>query len=107
MLSINDLRKEYRLKHLDLSNLNQDPFLQFYTWFEEAKQAKVAELNAMVLATASVAGRPSCRSVLLKQMDGKGFSFFTNYESRKGKELASNPFASVTFYWTELERQVI
>jgi pyridoxamine 5'-phosphate oxidase len=107
MLNINDLRKEYRLKSLDLSNLNPDPFLQFYAWFEEAQEAQVSELNAMVLATASAEGRPSCRTVLLKQMDNRGMTFFTNYDSRKGKELASNPFACVTFYWSELERQVI
>lgn len=107
MLNINDLRREYRLKYLDLSRLNLNPFLQFCLWFEEARQAQVLELNAMVLATASKEGRPSCRTVLLKQMNLSGFSFFTNYDSRKGKDLTSNPFACATLYWAELERQVI
>jgi pyridoxamine 5'-phosphate oxidase len=107
MLNIHGLRKEYRLKSLNLNDLNSDPFLQFYVWFTEAEQAQVLELNVMALATASVEGRPSCRIVLLKQMDARGFSFFTNYDSRKGQELARNPFACATFYWHELERQVI
>ena len=107
MLNISNLRKEYRLKSLDISNLNSDPFLQFTVWFEEARHAKVLEFNAMALATASAQGRPSCRTVLLKGADSKGFLFFTNYESRKGIDLACNPFACVTFYWREIERQVI
>lgn len=107
MFNINTLRKEYRLKSLDLNHLNPDPFLQFMAWFQEVLQAKVEEPNAMTLATASATGRPSCRTVLLKAVDGRGFLFFTNYHSRKGQELESNPFACVTFYWKELERQVI
>lgn len=107
MLNISTLRKEYRLKSLDISNLNADPFLQFNHWFQEAQNAQVLEANAMTLATASSQGRPSCRTVLLKGIDSKGLLFFTNYDSRKGIELASNPFACVTFYWSELERQVI
>jgi pyridoxamine 5'-phosphate oxidase len=107
MLNINHLRREYRLKPLDLNHLNADPFSQFSTWFVEAEQAQVLELNAMALATVSLEGRPSCRTVLLKQMDARGFSFFTNYESRKGQELSNNPFACITFYWAVLERQII
>jgi pyridoxamine 5'-phosphate oxidase len=107
MLDINHIRKEYRLKSLDINNLNPDPFLQFNAWFDEAQLAEVMEANAMALATASAQGRPSCRIVLLKGSDSKGFLFFTNYNSRKGIDLASNPFACVTFYWRELERQVI
>lgn len=107
MLNIYELRREYRLKSLDLSDLNSNPFVQFCTWFEEARQAQVLELNAMALATASLEGRPSCRNVLLKQIDTRGFIFFTNYDSRKGKDLEQNPFACATFYWAELERQVI
>lgn len=107
MLNINELRREYRLKSLDLSSLNTSPFLQFCLWFEEARQAQVLELNAMALATASREGRPSCRTLLLKQIDAKGFIFFTNYDSRKGQDLAGNPLACATFYWAELERQVI
>lgn len=107
MLNIKDLRREYTLKPLDLSDLNTDPFLQFSVWFEEAQQAGILELNAMNLATASLEGHPSCRTVLLKQMDEKGFSFFTNYNSCKGQELAKNPYACINFYWAALERQVI
>jgi pyridoxamine 5'-phosphate oxidase len=107
MLDVIHIRKEYRLKSLDISNLNSDPFLQFNAWFDEAQHAEVMEANAMALATASAQGRPSCRIVLLKGSDAKGFLFFTNYNSRKGTDLASNPFACVTFYWPELERQVI
>lgn len=107
MLNIKHLRREYRLKPLGLSLLNPDPFLQFLVWFEEAQQAQLLEFNAMALATASFEGRPSCRMVLLKQMDARGFAFFTNYDSRKGQDLACNPFACATFYWAVLERQVI
>lgn len=106
MLNFNDLRKEYELKSLDLSHLNRDPFLQFFIWFEEAKNNLAAEHNAMALATASLEGRPSCRMVLIKEVDGRGFSFFTNYESRKGRDLTDNPVACGTFYWALLERQV-
>ena len=107
MLNIHELRKEYRLKSLDVDKLNPHPFWQFALWFEEAQQAQIPEFNAMTLATATPEGTPSCRTILLKQIDLRGFSFFTNYESRKGKELASNPLACATFYWHELERQVI
>lgn len=107
MLNINNLRREYRLKSLDLNDLNTDPFLQFCAWFEEARLGQILELNAMALATATRKGRPSCRTILLKQIDSKGFVFFTNSDSRKGRELAENPFASAVFYWAELERQVI
>lgn len=100
-------RKEYQLRSLDIDNLNPNPFLQFSLWLEEAQQAQIPEYNAMALATATLQGIPSCRTVLLKHVDGRGLSFFTNYESRKGKELASNPLACATFYWRELERQVI
>ncbi len=107
MLNISNLRKEYQLKSLDLNTLNPDPFLQFKIWFQEAQQAQVMESNAMSLATVSAQGRPSCRIVLLKGLDTKGLLFFTNYESRKGRDLLSTPFACVTFFWAELERQVI
>jgi pyridoxamine 5'-phosphate oxidase len=107
MLDISNLRKEYRFKSLDIDNLDSHPFSQFNSWFQEAQQAQVLESNAMSLATTSDKGRPSCRSLLLKGVDSKGFLFFTNYESRKGIDLACNPFACMTFYWRELERQVI
>ena len=107
MLKINELRREYRLKPLDQNNLKDDPFLQFSSWFEQAVEAHVLEPNAMALATASLDGHPSCRIVLLKEIDCRGFLFFTNYESRKGQDLASNPFACVNFHWNILERQVV
>jgi len=107
MLNINRLRREYHLKPLEINQLNDNPFLQFSVWFEEARQANVLEINAMALATASPEGRPSCRIVLLKEMDRRGFSFFTNYESRKGEELTANPYACANFHWKILERQVI
>lgn len=107
MLDINELRKDYQLKSLEIKDLNPDPFLQFEIWFQHAQQAQVGEPNAMILATASAEKRPSCRTVLLKGIDAKGFLFFTNYNSRKGEDLASNPFACTTFFWHELERQVV
>lgn len=108
MLDIKNLRNEYGLKSLDISDLNLDPFLQFKLWFEEAQHAQIAEVNAMSLATSSDQGRPSCRTILLKGIDEKGgFQFFSNYDSRKGVDLDSNPFACMLFYWRELERQVI
>lgn len=107
MLNLHQLRQEYRLKALDINDLDRDPFKQFTKWFQEAVTAQIPEMNAMALATATTLGRPSCRMVLLKEVLDEGFTFFTNTESRKGKELADNPFACVTFYWHELERQII
>jgi len=88
------------------SDANPDPLLQFQKWFAEALAAQIKEPNAMVLATVGPGGRPSTRTVLLKGVDARGFSFFTNYESRKALELAANPHAALTFPWLELERQV-
>lgn len=106
MLNINNLRKEYRLKSLDLKDLNDDPFQQFKSWFEDAQMAQILEPNALILSTASLEAKPSSRALLLKQMDDKGFIFFTNYESRKSHELQKNPYASALFLWKEVERQV-
>jgi len=105
-LSIADMRREYRQPGFDESDVNEDPFLQFQTWFQDAVHADVIESNAMILATATPDGSPSVRVVLLKGMDGDGFVFYTNYESRKGHELNSNPRAALLFYWPELTRQV-
>ena len=88
-------------------DLAKDPFRQFEKWFQEAEAAKVHEPNAMTLATASADGKPSARTVLLKGLDGRGFMFFSNYQSRKGRELEANPRASLVFPWFVLERQVI
>ena len=88
-------------------DLARDPFRQFERWFQEAEAAKLLEPNAMTLATCTRDGRPSARTVLLKGMDSRGFVFFTNYESRKGRELTENPHATLVFPWLALERQVI
>ncbi len=106
-MSLADLRKEYSLAGLAEKDLARDPFRQFEKWFQEAEAAKLTEPNAMTLATATRDGRPSARTVLLKGLDGRGFVFFSNYESRKGRELEVNPQATLVFPWIALERQVI
>lgn len=106
-MSLADLRKDYSLSGLLEKDLARDPFRQFDKWFQEAEAAKLTEPNAMTLATATRDGRPSARTVLLKGVDGRGFVFYTNYESRKGRDLAENPRASLLFPWIALERQVI
>ena len=106
-MSLADLRIDYSLSGLQEKDLARDPIRQFEQWFQEAQAAKVIEPNAMTLATSTRDGRPSARTVLLKGLDGRGFVFFSNYESRKGRELATNPRASLLFPWLALERQVI
>ena len=101
-----DLRKEYMQRGLDESDVDADPFRQFAAWFDEARAASPIEPNAMALATVGADGRPSLRMVLLKGVDERGFVFYTNYESRKGRELADTPWAALTFFWPEMERQV-
>lgn len=128
-MGLADLRREYAIADLDRADLNSDPIAQFQTWFGQAAlthsgsrirhigialyklwQALLgrppADVNAMTLATVGVDGLPSSRTVLLKGVDARGFIFFTNYESRKGRELTANPNAALTFFWPELERQV-
>ncbi|SRR6266568_1548242 len=128
-MAIAELRREYNLGGLSRSNLAANPIAQFYKWFDDARGARAGgrvrkfcvglykallmaagremlEVNAMTLATADEVGRPSARVVLLKGVDERGFIFFTNYESRKGQELAHNPQAALVFYWADLERQV-
>ena len=105
-MSIANLRRDYGLAGLSETDLAPGPIEQFQKWFQEAVAAEITEPNAMVLATVDPSGQPSTRVVLLKAVDARGFSFFTNYESRKGRELAGNPSASVTFPWIALERQV-
>jgi len=128
-MAIADLRREYNLGGLSRSELAANPIAQFNKWFDDARGARAGgrvrkfcvglyklllmaagreavEANAMTLATADEEGRPSARVVLLKGVDERGFIFFTNYESRKGQELAQNPQAALVFYWAELERQV-
>jgi pyridoxamine 5'-phosphate oxidase len=105
-MSLADLRHEYMQRGLRESDLHADPFEQFRLWFEQAVDAEVLEPNAMTLATATPDGRPSARMVLLKGFGPEGFVFFTNYESRKGHELAANPRAALIVHWGALERQV-
>jgi pyridoxamine 5'-phosphate oxidase len=106
-MTLADLRTEYSLAGLAEKDVARDPFRQFEKWFQEAEAAKIHEPNAAVLATAGKDGRPSARMVLLKGVDGRGFVFYTNYESRKGRELEVNPRAAYLFPWVALERQVI
>jgi pyridoxamine 5'-phosphate oxidase len=100
------LRKEYGVAELDVSNISRDPFTQFQEWFSAAVNTGLSEPNAMTLATCDRLGNPSARTVLLKEYDRRGFVFFTNYESRKGKELFENPKGALLFYWAALERQI-
>ncbi len=103
--NIADQRTEYARETLEESSVARDPLVQFSRWFQEALNSGFAEPNAMALATADADGRPAVRIVLLKAFDARGFAFYTNYESRKGRELAENPRAALLFHWVELERQ--
>ena len=126
-MSISELRREYNLTGLRRKDLEADPLIQFHRWFNQAAAARASgrfrklfvnlyksvvlgaipvDVNAMTLATADKQGRPSARVVLLKGVDERGFLFFTNYDSRKGQELAENPQAALVFYWSDLERQI-
>jgi pyridoxamine 5'-phosphate oxidase len=125
-MAIADIRREYSLGGLRRADLNANPMVQFQNWFEQESSGgrwrkigialcklwhailgrSPVDVNAMVLATVDKEGRPSSRNVLLKGVDERGFVFFTNYDSRKGRELAENPVAALTFYWPDLERQV-
>ena len=101
-----DFRKNYSSISLIKKELEQNPFIQFRKWFEDAKNAKIIEPNAMCLATVGKNGQPSSRMLLLKSFDLNGFVFFTNYESKKGLEIKENPLGSVLFYWDLLEREI-
>jgi pyridoxamine 5'-phosphate oxidase len=105
-VKIADLRTEYMRETLDVKDVAPDPVRQFEHWFDEAVKAQVPEPNAMTLATVDESGRPSARVVLLKGFDARGFVFYTNYASRKGRELAVTPQAALLFFWPDLERQV-
>ena len=128
-MNLSDFREDYRHDSLDRAQLNASPFAQFETWFQAATGEKSqsrwrkigialyklwgaicnhrpADVNAMTLATVDKNGKPSSRTVLLKSVDERGFIFFTNYDSRKGRELTENPNAALTFFWSDLERQV-
>ena len=105
-MSISSIRKDYQLKSLSESDVHANPISQFGQWWEDALTSKIEEVNAMTLSTVNAGGRPSARIVLLKGFDHNGFVFFTNYESEKGIHLSINPYASLVFFWKELERQV-
>jgi pyridoxamine 5'-phosphate oxidase len=106
MSTLADLRREYASRALDEADADPDPIRQFSAWFDEALKSQLFDTNAMTLATATRTGEPSARIVLLKGADEHGFVFYTNYDSRKGRDLAENPRASLLLYWAELERQV-
>jgi len=105
-MSLADIRREYALASLDESHVDPDPIAQFQRWFDEAMRAQVLEPTAATLATASREGAPSARVVLIKGVDARGFAFYTDYRSRKGRDLAENPRAALCVFWPELERQV-
>jgi pyridoxamine 5'-phosphate oxidase len=106
IMDIADIRIDYKRGELDEAHAAADPIAQFSLWWDEAGRSEIAEVNAMTLATADAQGRPSARTVLLKDFDARGFVFYTNYDSRKGRELAANAQACLLFFWKELERQV-
>ncbi|AYV57623.1 pyridoxamine 5'-phosphate oxidase [Leptospira kmetyi] len=103
---IADIRTSYTLSSLDIEDTGNDPIVFFQKWFQEAVLSEVFEVNAMTLATATKDGIPDARTVLLKGITNDSFLFYTNYESRKGKELEENPKACLVFFWSELERQI-
>ncbi|WDZ96865.1 pyridoxamine 5'-phosphate oxidase [Herbaspirillum sp. WKF16] len=105
-MSIADLRKDYSRASLSELETAADPIDQFAIWFDEAAKAQIPEHNAMSVATVGPDGRPSSRIVLIKQFDRDGFTWFTNYDSRKGRDVESNPYVALLFHWVELERQV-
>ncbi len=110
-MNLADLRREYTLDGLRRKDLADDPLAQFGAWFEQwrasaASRSTTTDVNAMTLATVDAEGRPAARIVLLKGVDERGFLFFTNYESDKGRQMARNPHAALTFYWPDFERQV-
>ena len=106
MSRIADLRKSYERGELDESRTHADPVEQFRAWFDQALHAELPEPNAMTVATVGDTGRPSTRVVLIKEFDQRGIVWYTNYESRKGRELAAHPYAALQFHWVELERVV-
>lgn len=106
MNSIADIRKDYKQKSFLETDAATDPFVQFGTWWQEAIDSQIDEVNAMTLATVTPQGTPDARIVLLKGFDEAGFVFYSNYTSRKGQEMEANPHVALVFFWKELERQV-
>ncbi len=105
-MNLHELRENYSKYSLNETEVNTNPFKQFEVWFGDAKNGAIREPNAMTLATATHSGKPSARVVLLKEVNQEGFVFYTNYLSRKGKEIGENPYATILFFWDALERQV-
>lgn len=105
-MDLSDLRRDFALKTLDENDVLPDPYAQFEVWFQEAVESKALEPNAMNLSTVGKDMKPSSRTVLLKQVKAEGFIFFTNYESRKARQIEENPYGALTFVWNELERQI-
>ena len=105
-MDLSQFRREYLRGGLEREDLNPDPQQQFNVWFEQARQTDIADPTAMILSTVAASGQPSQRTVLLKYYDEKGYVFFTNFESRKAREIAENSRVSLLFVWLELERQV-
>lgn len=105
-MDLSHQRREYDTPGLDVGDVDRDPLVQFGRWMDDAEASSTAEPTAVVLSTVGADGRPSARTVLLKGVSGGGFVVFTNYESRKARELAANPYAALTFTWAELSRQV-
>jgi pyridoxamine 5'-phosphate oxidase len=105
-MKLTDIRNEYRLKVLETNSVDANPLVQLEKWLNEASRSQCPEHMAMTLASSSQDGQPSCRIVLLKYLNKDGLFFFTNYESRKGKELLLNPKAAASFFWPDIERQV-
>ncbi|MCG3203197.1 MAG: Pyridoxine/pyridoxamine 5'-phosphate oxidase [Gammaproteobacteria bacterium] len=103
---IDILREDYKQTMLDIDTVDADPFRQFGHWLHQAYDAGIEEPDAMALATATPGGQPSCRIVLLRGASGGGFTFYTNFQSRKGEELQHNPHGSLLFFWPQLERQI-
>ena len=106
IIDIAGIREEYMRERLDEADVKAEPIAQFRAWFDEAVRAQLPMVNAMTLATADAAGQPSARIVLLKDVDERGFVFYTDYRSRKARELAANGRAALLFYWIELEREI-
>lgn len=106
-MHLEDMRRNYAARALDLADLDADPFQQFDLWMREAIETQVLEPNAMALATADATGRPNLRTVLLKAFDERGLVFYTNYESAKARDIAANDRVALMFTWLPLERQVV
>jgi pyridoxamine 5'-phosphate oxidase len=105
-MDLSSERTTYNKSELSENIIRQDPFEQFMLWYKDVKSSSIREANAMVLATADTDARPSARIVLLKEVNQSGFVFYTNYDSRKGKEMNENPQAQLLFFWDDLERQI-